>query len=310
MKKTLLVALLALLVSAPKFAHAAYDGSPSTGSFTVVYSTNLAQASATGSMTILDVSSAVTGTYVGVGPYTFLCGRDFLGGVSTNATAANLAAAINASNAPFTAAAVNTNVVSLTAVAPGAAYNYNSGTPTAGTLRTSNSATISVTGAGSTGATGGLNNASACVNGACVVQGRDWFVQDTSSNTAISLAIAFRHNPALRNLVSAYWTGTSAGIVYLRSTLTPTAYALSAADNSASNANLTPSAATMAGNSSVGNLALNECNLGVLNAIPTSNYPPGCTFILSSAPWDTYQSTQAVVGTQSWAIIISSGSSR
>ena len=64
------------------------------------------------------------------------------------------------------------------------------------------------------------------------------------------------------------------------------------------------------GNASVGNLAVNECNLGVLNAIPTSNYPPGCQFILSSAPWDTYLSTQAVVGTQSWAIIISSGSSR
>ncbi len=242
MKKTMLAAVLALLCSAPQFAHATNDGTPSTGSFSIVNGSSLTAASATGSLTVV-TTTALLGTRIAIGPYVLQAGIDYQVGVSTFAAATNLTAAINAITAGgaggigVTAAYVAGNaVITLTAVNSGSLYNGI-------TLNTSNSSEISVSGAN---LTGGQNNASVSINGVTLIQGRDWFVQDVSSNTAISLAEAINHNGVLKNFVSGYWSG-SAGTVYLRSLLTATAYPLSVADNSANNSNITLSGATMTG---------------------------------------------------------------
>lgn len=301
MKKTMLVvvAVLALLCGAPKQA-AAVDGTPSTGSYTVVYSTNLAAASATGTLTVID-TAALSGTYISIGAYQFKAGRDYAVGATTVATAANIAGAINAfqpyGSYPYWVTASTSSespAVTLTAQASGSAYNAIG-------LVTSNSAEITVSAATMTG---GLNNASITINGTTLIQGRDWLALDVSSNTAISLSAAINHAPGLKNLVSGYWTG-SGGAVYLRSLFAPNAYSMTAIDNSTTNANLTPSQAAMTGGTA-GFLSKNDCYLGSVDALPTSNYPAGCIAYLASAPGNLYMSTEAVAGTQSYQILTSS----
>ena len=314
MKKVLTLLVLALLASAPQSAHATNDGTPSTGSFTIVNVSSLSATNATGLLTVLDTAS-LAGTFVHIGPYTLLAGRDFLVGTSSNASAVNLAAAINAypgtSNGPWPSMPVTaiaystTNTVSLTAIDVGTYYN-------GAQLLTSNSAEISV---GAATLAGGQNNASVTIAAVSLIQGRDWFVQDVASNTALSLQAAINSSGGLRNIVSGYWVGNgvgvnlSSGTVYLRSLLTPTAYPISAADNSANQSNILVSNPTMTGGAS-GNLAKIVCDIGIVNALPTSNYPPGCKAQLASAPWDTYLSTQAVTSAGSWQVVVSSGQTR
>lgn len=284
MKKTMLalVAVLALLGGAPKYAQASSDGTPSTGSFTVVNVSSLASASATGSLVVLDTSSLL-GTRVSIGAIVLRAGTDYQVGASTNASAANLAAAINASAAPV--AAVNVagdNTVSLTAVDAGTLYNGVG-------LKSSNSLEVSTSG---THLTGGQDNASIAVNAISLRQGTDWFIQDVASNTAVSLAAAINNAPVIGRLVQAVPLNA---VVYLRAILSPNAYTLSSSDP----ADLSVSGAVMTGGAP-GNIAPFVCNLGVVNALPTANYPRGCIAYLSSAPTKLQLSTETVVGLQSW----------
>jgi hypothetical protein len=291
MKKTILaaVAVLALLCSATLNSHATDDGTPSTGSFTVVNVAPLASATATGNATVLDTAT-IRGTRLNIGAYTFTAGIDYAVGATTNATAANLAAAITASAAPVTAAAVGTNVVTLTADNVGSLYN-------AVTLKTSSSGDLSVSGAT---LTGGQNNASIAINAVSLVQGRDWFIQDVASNTAVNLAAAINHNGPIHNLVEATWLGGASATVYLRAILSPVAYTLLTSDPtdlSVTGAAVTPASGstTMTGGAP-GTLARNTCFLGTVNALPTSNYPQGCLLYLNSDATHLYISTQAVTG--------------
>lgn len=296
MKKNLLLAVLALLVSAPKFAHATNDGTPSTGSFTVVYNSSLTATTATGSLVVVDTVSLL-GTTIRIGPYALLAGRDFLAGTSTVTAALSLTSAINTfpgtGSGPYpympviaTFAAGNASI-SLAAIDVGSFYN-------AVPLRTSNTGEVTVSG---TNLTGGQNNASISINSVQLVQGRDWFAQDVSSNTAISISAAINRAAGLANTVKGYFVSTAQ--IYLRSILTAIAYPLSVSDNSATNANITVSGPTMTGGAA-GNLAYVICDIGNVNALPTSLYPEGCkAYLLSNHV--AYISTGPVTNVGVWS---------
>lgn len=280
MKKTLTLVVLALLGSAPKFAQASSDGTPSTGSFTVVNVSSLSAASATGSLTVLSTSAA-RGMRVNIGAYTFKEGVEWNANVSIASSAIHLAAAINASNAPVSAS-TSSNVVNLTADDSGTLYNGVS-------LYSSEPSAISTSAAT---LRGGQDNAYLSINANRLTQGTDWFTQDVASNTAISIAAAINNSRLIGQYVSAVPLSTQ---IYLRAILSPAAYSLA----SSAPADLTVSGAAMTGGSA-GNLARFTCNLGLISALPTSNYPAGCTAYLSTDPTKLYLSTQTVVGTQSW----------
>lgn len=282
MKKLVTLVVLALLASAPKFAQASSGGVPSTGSFTVNGNSSLAQAKATGSLVVLS-TSGLLGVRVNVGAFSFVAGRDYQVGASTNATATNLAAAIESSNAPVVASALaGDNTVSLVATDYGTLYN-SVGLYTGNSLKVSTSALT---------LTGGLDNATASINAIGLTQGRDWFTQDVASNTAVSLASAINQNPVLRQYVTAV---PLSAVVYIRAILSPAAYSLATTDNT----NLTKSGSAMTGGSA-GNIAPFICNLGTVTALPTANYPAGCTAYLVTDPTHLQLSTQTVVGSQSW----------
>ncbi|MES2155456.1 MAG: hypothetical protein V4510_10010 [bacterium] len=282
MKKTMLAAVLALLTLgiAPKYAHATYDGTPSTGSFTIATNSSLAAASATGTVTVVETTTLV-GTQLTIAQYTFIAGRDFSIGTTTATAATSLKAAINASGAPVTAVyAAGDAAIALTAVSAGTLYN---GT----TLVTSASGEISVSGAH---LTGGLNDAFVKINAVALVQGRDWFKQDVASNTAVNLAAAINLSPVLHTQVEAVWLGGASTVVFLRARLSPVAYTLAT-----SGSPITTPHPTMVGGAA-GTLARSLCFLGTVNALPTQDYPQGCLLYLNSAPTKLYLSTQAVTG--------------
>lgn len=288
MKKTMLsvVAVLALLLGASK-AQASYDGTPSTGSFSIVTNGSLASASATGVIAVVTVTD-LTGVTFSLGPNQLVAGRDFVVGASTMASATSLKAAINALPNPSVTADydIGDATITLTAVSPGTLYNSVS-------LVTSDAAKLSVSAAT---LTGGLNNASIRINGVSLVQGRDWFVADVSSNTALGLAAGINANPILNRLVNAQAVSTS---VYLKSVLTPGHYTMT----SQAGAPLTASQAAMTGGTQ-GLLtagAIQPCFLGRVAALPTEGYPAGCLLFLDSAPTKVYLSTQAVTGAVSAA---------
>lgn len=284
MKKTMLsiVAVLALLCGASK-SYASYDGTPSTGSFAIVTNGSLAAANASGTVTVVSTTD-LSGVIFSIGANQLVAGRDFVVGASTMASAASLVTAINAlPNMNVTAAyAIGDASIALTADSPGTLYNGVA-------LTTSDTDNITVSAAT---LTGGLNNASIRINGVSLVQGRDWFVADVSSNTALGLAAGINANPALNRLVNAQATGTT---VLLRSVLTPGHYTMS----SQTGAPLTASQAAMTGGTQ-GLLtagSLQPCFLGTVAALPTSGYPAGCLLYLTSDPTKVYISTQEVNGT-------------
>lgn len=289
MKKIMpaVVAVLALLLGATKSAHAIYDGTPSTGSFTIATNASLAAASATGSIVIVDTIS-LRGAKVTIGPYAFVAGRDFVIGTTTSTAASSLVSAINASQASVTAAYADGDAsIALTALGSGTRFNAVS-------LVTSDTDEMTVSGAT---LTGGLDNAYVSINAIQLVQGRDFFKQDVSSNTAINLAAAINLNPILHTQVEAVWLGGSSSSVYLRAAVSPVAYKLAT-----SGSPITKSGTAMTGGAA-GNLARSICDIGSVNSLPTSNYPAGCRAILISSG-AVYVSTEAVVGSQSWAIAI------
>lgn len=275
------VAVLALLCGAPKYAQAIYDGVPSTGSFTIVTNSALAEATASGTLAVVS-TTGLLGKTVTVGAYQFRAGRDFVVGASTMASATSLKNAINASPAPVLATyAIGDASIALAGKSPGALYNSV-------TLRTTESDNISVSGAN---LTGGVDNAVVYINAIPLVQGRDWFVQDVASNTAVNLAASINHNAQTSQIVSATWLGAASTVVYLRSLLSPFAYTLS---DSAGTAITSPDATMVGG--SAGNITPYFCFLGSVNALPTTGYPAGCLLFLRSAPTKVYLSTQAVTG--------------
>lgn len=282
MRKGLLFALLALLCGAPKTAHALSDGTPSTGAFTIVTNSALSAATASGTTAIVTVTD-LTGANLSIGPYVFKAGRDFAVGASTAATATSLKNAINASGAPVTAAySAGDASIALTAKSSGSLYNSVA-------LLTSDSNKISV---GAAALSGGQDNAIVYINSIPLVAGRDFFVQDVASNTAVNLAGAINMSLALKPLVNAQQLGAGSAVVYLRSALVPTAaYTLSDSAGTA----ITETNPTMVGGSA-GNIIVNPCFLGVVNALPTANYPKGCLLYLSTAPTKIYISTQDVTG--------------
>lgn len=285
MKKTLTAAVLALALVAGvmKSAHASYDGTPSTGSFSIVTNSDLAAATASGSVTIVSTTD-LSGVTFTIGAYQLRAGRDFVVGASTMAAALSLEAAINAIPGLNVTADydIGDAEIALTAVSPGTLYNGVA-------LRTSDTDNITVSAAT---LTGGKNNASVKINGVQLVQGRDWFVADVSSNTALGLAAGINANPILNRIVNAQAVSTT---VLLRSVLTPGHYAMS----SSAGAPLTASQAAMTGGSQ-GLLtagSLQPCFLGTVAALPSSGYPKGCLLYLSTDPTKIYVSTQDVVGT-------------
>lgn len=296
MKKTMLavVASLALLCGAAKSSHATYDGTPSTGSFTIATNSGLAQAYASGTLTVISTAGS-RASRLSLGTVVLTEGRDWRVGATTMTAAASLTTAINAAAIPVTATySAGMSAITLAADYPGALYNafgLLSSTPTA----------LSASGAN---LTGGQDNASIYIGAIQLTQGRDWFKQDVASNTAINLAASINHNAQTSAIVSAAWLGGSSATVYLRSVLSPVAYSLSDSAGSA----ITSPDATMKGGAA-GNITPYPCNLGRVNSLPTSNYPAGCTAFLTSDATHIYLSTEAVAGSQSWLAIVTSASS-
>lgn len=290
MKKTMmgLLAVLGLLCGSMQHAHALSDGTPSTGSLTIATNSALASASATGSLAILS-TTGLLGTQVSIGPYQLVAGRDFVVGASTAAAAASLVSAINAITALNVTAAYSAGATSISLTANSAGSLANSVT-----LRTSNALVLTVSGAN---LSGGQDNATVTINGVTLVQGRDWFKQDVASNTASNLAASINLSPKLVGIVNAQWVGGSSAVVFLRSVTTPVAYRLATSGSA-----ITKSGTAMTGGSA-GNITPYVCFLGVVNALPTSNYPRGCLAYLSSAPTKLQLSTEPVVGSQSWLAI-------
>lgn len=287
MRKLLTAAVLALtLVGGASKSHAIYDGTPSTGSFAIVTNSALASASASGTITIND-NTNLSGTSIYIGPFQFVAGRDYAVGANVNASATNLAAAINAfqpygmAGGLWVSAVANSAVVTVTAQSPGSAYN-------AVALKTGNGTEISVSGAN---LSGGQDNAVVVVNGVPLVQGRDWFKMDVASNTANNLAGAINHNPATHAVVNAIWLGGSSAEVYIQSALANISYPLSSTAGSAI------TVVQMTGGAA-GNLfgLPSSCPPMGVNALPSANVPAGCLFYLSSDATHVYLSTQAVTG--------------
>lgn len=285
MKKIMTLAVLALLCGAPKHAQATLDGTPSTGSFTVVNVSSLAAASATGSITILSTTNAL-GIRLNVGFAQLKEGTQWRVGLTTTSAATSLAAAINANAAlPVSAVLAGPTFagqVNLTAIDVGTLYNSVG-------LFTSTPSAVSVS---NPTLTGGQDNATVSVNNVKLRQGSDWFINDTASGTATSIATAINRSPGLNQLVDAEPLGAQ---VFLRSKLSAFAFPLG---TSAPN-DLTRFAATMYGGTP-GNNARFRCYLGYFDALPTSGYPAGCELFLTTDPTHLYLSTQTVVGTQSW----------
>lgn len=284
MKKLLTLAVLALLCGAPKYAQATLDGTPSTGSFTVVNVSSLAAASATGAITIISTTPSL-GINLSVGSLQFKEGTQWRVGATTTTAATSLAAAINASAAPVSATLAGPTFagkINLTAIDVGTLYNQvglHSSTPTAVSM---SAATL----------TGGQDNATVSVNNVGLRQGTDWFINDTASGTATSIATAINRSPSLNRLVEAEPLGAQ---VFLRSRLSAYPFPLA---SSAPN-DLTRFAATMFGGTA-GNNARFSCYLGYFDALPTSGYPAGCLLFLTSDPTHVYLSTQQVVNAGSW----------
>ena len=283
MKKLVTLAILALLFGVPRYSQAAADGTPSTGSFTIVNVSSLAQASATGNIAIISTAGSL-GSRMSIGPLYLKEGRDWRVGASTAASAANLKSAINSRPTKVSASySPGDTVITLTAIDVGTLYNSVG-------LRTSTPTALSVSG---TFLTGGQDNSYIKINSVPLIQGRDWFIQDVASNTAINLAAGINHSVTLENQVEAVWLGGTSATVYLRSALSPVAYKLESSVPS----DLTVSGPIMTGGSA-GNLARSRCDLGWVQELPANNYPAGCTLILASDPATIYTSTKPVIGVE------------
>ncbi len=284
MKKSILsvLAVLALLLGASKSAQAVYDGVPSTGSYTVVDTAKLAQAKATGSLVVLSTTLADRAR-ITVGSSILIEGRDWSVGSSSYTAAISLKNAINAdSNTGASAAYVAAdNSLLLTALDYGTLYNSIALKTSAPTGVSTSAATL----------TGGVDNLTLTINAVPLTQGRDWFVQDVASNTAINIAAGINNHPVLRNQVEAVALGAQ---IYLRANSSPVAYTLA----TSLAGGISVSQAAMSGGSE-GNLARSRCELGRVNSLPTSNYPAGCHLTLSTDGKD-YLSTETVTGASSW----------
>jgi hypothetical protein len=284
MKNALLsaVAVLALLCGATKNAHAVYDGTPSTGSFTVVDTSKLATAKATGSLVVLSTSAAKS-SRITVGNVVLTEGREWSVSTSSYTAAISLKTAINANSDTKVAATyvAADNSLLLTAADYGTLYNGVGLKTSAPTGVSTSAATL----------TGGVDNLTLTINAVPLMQGRDWFVQDVASNTAINIAAGVNNHPILRTQVEAVALST---VIYLRAISSPVAYPLT----TSLAAGISVSQANMSGGSS-GNLARSRCDLGRVNALPTSNYPAGCHLTLSSDGKD-YLSTETVTSASSW----------
>ena len=177
----------------------------------------------------------------------------------------------------------HSNVIALVAYDLGALYNGIS-------LHSSSAAYLSVSG---TSLTGGHDNAKICINGVCLTQGAEWFVNDSAAGTAVNIAAGINRDPRLNQVGAAMPISTT---VYLRSKTYPGSLPLTSSSSTA----LTPFAATMYGGTA-GNVNTFSCDLGQVSALPTSNYPAGCHAYLVGT--GDYLSTEVVASASSWAAV-------
>ncbi len=206
------------------------DGNQSTGSITLpLLQTRLSSATATGSITILSTFST-TGISVMVGGRPFVGGVDFAVGFTTNAAAANLAAAINAASLSGLATVTVTapsNVLNLSASTYGTAGN--------GILLATSNANIATVSAAHLG--GGQDNAVITINGVTLTAQKGlstapagYFTVTTSSAaTRAKMVTAINAYSSLSSIVTATDCSTTAAeIVCLTSVLNSSNYAWSA----------------------------------------------------------------------------------
>jgi hypothetical protein len=281
MKKILLAVVAVALLGSVPYSYAVTDGTPSTGSFTVVSAADLAAAAASGQIEIIPSLGSQRGARLSIGSAYLREGIDWRIGVSSYATATSLASAINTALPNITATVLRHGAtIQLTANETGTTYNAY------GLLSSTTSVKMSAA-----YLTGGVNDASIFINYVELKQGRDWYISDTNAKTALEIAAAISRDVRLAPIIEAVPLGA---VVYLRSKISPTAYVLRSTGGSA----LLASGTAMYGGTA-GNLARFNCDLGAITTLPTGNYPEGCK-VYQTSDHTPYIASENVTSAASW----------
>lgn len=186
-----------------------YDGSQSTGSFTVSSFSQLAAAKASNHVTVTNNAGTFGASLILPG-FVLQNGIDWATRDTSSGTAASLASALSAVS--YLSVSRVGSVVYATTTVTGANYNslnLVSSTPTALTVATPFF-------------TGGLDDARVRINGLMLTQGQQWTASVSSATTATSLASAV--NTALGSVLQATANSPSSGIVALKSKLNGALY--------------------------------------------------------------------------------------
>lgn len=144
--------------------------------------------------------AALTNAYLTVNGQVFSQGTSWLVADTSSGTATSIASILNL--VPGISASAAGSVVFATATTAGLAGN-------AFTITSSSTGYMTVA---SPTFTGGLNNASICINGTCVVQGTDWTRVATASGTAKAISDAITAKVGLSTIVKSTWTAS--GVVF------------------------------------------------------------------------------------------------
>ncbi len=190
------------------------DGRTSSGTVTVVDYTKLSSATATNQVTVTTNSFGSTLPNLIVGNCSLTMGKDYSRGATRNATATNLATAINACN-PLIAASASANVIYTTATYGSYANSY---------AFVSNNSSITVAAATMTG---GQDNACLTINATSICAGANFTAATSSVTTASRIVTAINANTTLAAIVVASSTINNAaayGVLTVTSLLNGTAY--------------------------------------------------------------------------------------
>ncbi len=190
------------------------DGSESTASVRVISVTGLSSATATNQVTVATNAFGSLPTLV-VQNCSLKMGRDYVRGATRNATATNLAAAIQAC-VPAISATASGNVIYATAAYGSYANAY---------AFTSDNSSITVA---SALMTGGADNACLTINGTALCNNSSWYAGASTTTAVLSLGNAIANAGLSLSTKAAGVTG----IIYTTSTLNGTAYNYTLASSS------------------------------------------------------------------------------
>ena len=201
------IAAQAIYSSATLTAKTFVGGTVSTGSLTIASNTGLSTAAAHNTITVLSTSS-LSGASIVFPGYPIRQGWEWRVGATVAATAINIKNAINKKIPYVTASTTSANVVTLTVVSNGTAFNA--------ITATSSVSSITVL----ANFVGGLDNAIVKINGTDLRCNTDWTTGASSAATATNIITAINANAKIKPWVVATSGGT--GIITLTSKIVGT----------------------------------------------------------------------------------------